>query len=376
MEAIGQLSGGIAHDFNNILAAIIGNVQLALEDIEPSHAAVENLEEIAKSARRAKNLVQQILTFARQNPAERRLIAPSAIAEDSVRLLRATIPAGVELALRYADDVPDVLADPTQLEQVIVNLCTNAWHALEGEKGRIDVQLKSVVLNDATARALSCPRSGQHAQISVRDTGKGMDGATVQRIFEPFFTTKTPDRGTGLGLSVVHGIVKSHEGAISVKSALHSGTTFDVYLPSAAAHQGRYSTVIPRLERGHGEEVLYLDDDPALVRVTRRTLERLGYHVTTCTTAALALEMFLSNPRRFALVITDLNMPEFSGIELAAQLLKVRADVPIILTSGYITEDVKAAALETGIRTVVHKPNTAEELSQAIRGVLDHARAG
>ncbi len=365
MQAIGQLAAGVAHDFNNILAAILGNVQLALQDTASEHPARSSLDEIRKASVRGKSLVQQILAFSQQQRQERQVIELGPTVQEAVSLLRAVIPATVELVITIDAATPTVLADPTQLNQVIVNLCTNAWHALDDQPGRIEVRLESVHLDGTTAGRLDGMRPGRVACLSVIDSGKGMDAVTLARIFDPFFTTKEPDKGTGLGLSVVHGIVRGHDGAIAVDSQPGRGTTFRVYFPAAASVASMPASTQAPLQ-GAGQHILYLDDEEPLVFLARRMLERMGYRVTGFTRPAEAMQAFRDNPHQFDLVITDLNMSGVSGLRIAADMLKVRPDMPVALCSGHVSEQLRQQATQVGIRKVLYKPNTIEELSTVI----------
>ncbi|MBX3025164.1 response regulator [bacterium] len=374
MEAIGHLAGGVAHDFNNILAAIVGNAQLALSDTAADHPARTSLEEIFKACTRARMLVQQILTFSSQQPQTRRVIALGPVVEETVNFLRATIPAAVELALTLDPAAPPVLADPTQVHQVVANLCTNAWHALEDGPGRIAVSLRRVALDAAGASHLAGLRPGPAACLVVTDTGAGMDAATLERMFEPFFTTKELGKGTGMGLAVVHGIVQGHDGAIAVRSQPGRGTTAEVYFPAAADAAQDAAPAAAVAPRGDGQHILYLDDEEPLVRLASRMLERLGYRISAFTSAAEAVQAFRDDPHRFDLVIADLNMPGASGLHVAAELLALRPDLPIALCSGHVTEDLKQRARAAGLREVLYKPNTMQELSDAIHRLAVSAR--
>ena len=373
MEAIGQLAGGIAHDFNNILAAISGNTELALEDTASDHPAREFLEEIRNSSARAKRLVQQILAFSRRQPLDRRVISLEPIIEESTDLLRASLPASVGLDMEVDAGVPPVLADATQMHQVLVNLCTNAWHALEGQSGRIVVRLKSVALTADSVKPLVGLRPGNFVYLSVSDTGIGMDAATRARIFEPFFTTKEPGKGTGLGLSVVHGIVQGHDGAIVVRSQPGEGTVFEIYFPAATAIEETAAAPAPAL-RGQGQHILFLDDEAPLVTLAQRLLERRGYRFSGFTRASEALRAFAEKPDEFQLVITDLSMPGASGLHFASDILKLRPDVPVVLCSGHVTEELREHALRAGIREVLYKPNTVDEFGETIHRLASETR--
>jgi signal transduction histidine kinase/ActR/RegA family two-component response regulator len=371
MEAIGTLAGGIAHDFNNVLSAISGNAELALQDVGPEHAAYQSLGEILKAGNRAKNLVQQIMTFTRSQQPERSVIALGPLVEETAGFLRVALPSTVELAVSLAEDAPNILANTTQIQQALLNILTNAWHALAGQRGRIEVQLCRSTLDAGLANIHSGLRAGDYACLSVRDTGKGMDEATRARIFEPFFTTKPEGQGTGLGLTVAHGIVNSHEGAIVVASNVHGGTTFELYFPAVSAAVAE-SSAAPQAEvsRGDGQHLLYIDDEEALVILTTRVFERAGYAVSGFTDASKALDMFRANPDQFDLAVTDFNMPGTSGLDVAAELMSIRPDMSVVLTSGYVTDDLKARASRAGIRHVIYKPNSVKELCDAVQQVL------
>jgi len=375
MEAIGTLAGGIAHDFNNILGAIMGNVALARKGVGADDRALVSLEEINKAGERAKRLVQQILAFSRRQPQEMVDQPLRPLVEEVVKLLRAILPAGVEIATACAAHPLYVRADATQIEQVLLNLCTNAWHAMEGRAGRIEIRLDEVVLDAAAAGSLPGLQPGRHARLGISDNGKGMDAATQARIFEPFFTTKALGHGTGLGLAVVHGIVKAHLGAITIHSALGEGATFQLYFPAVAAPHAEAlpEPAAPDPARGSGQHVLYVDDDEAMVFLVIRMLEGLGYRVSGYGRAEAALAAVRAHPGDFDLAVTDFNMPGLSGLEVAQELARIRADLPVVITSGYITEELSAAARAAGVRHLVYKPNTVDELSGTIQRLLGTA---
>ena len=295
------------------------------------------------------------------------------LVEEAARLLRATIPAAVQIVTSVEADVPPVFADATQVHQVLVNLCTNAWHALGDQAGRIEVKLRSVTLDAAAASRLVGVGPGRFACVSVSDNGKGMDAATIQRIFDPFFTTKEPGKGTGLGLSVVHGIIKGYQGAIEVDSQPGQGTTFTLYIPATVSAPGVSAPGVSApgvsassSRRGEGQRILYLDDDEGVLLAAKRMLEHLGHHVTGFSRAADAVKAFRDNPGQFDLAITDLNVPGTTGLKVAIELLKVRADLPVVLVSGSIDEGLQRAACEAGIRGILGKPFTMAEFSGAI----------
>ncbi len=366
LEAIGTLAGGIAHDFNNILAVIRGNTTLALHDVGAGHAARESLDEIQRACLRAEALVRQILVFGRPQASNRRAIRLQPVIEEALDLLRHTLPAVVELRWSCGANVPEVLADPAQISQVLINLCTNAWHALEDEPGRIEIGLERFEAGPpASADALP---AGVYACLCVRDSGKGMDAATRERIFEPFFTTKAPGRGTGLGLSVVHGIVRGHDGRIRVESAPGQGSSFTICLPAASvpAQPESPADSAQMTQAQRGQHILFLDDEEALVSLARRVLERLGYRVSAFTQPSKALAAFRADPRAFDLVVTDLNMPGVSGLDIAREMLALRPDLPLALASGYLNDSLAARAKSLGIPHLLFKPGTVEEFVQMI----------
>jgi PAS domain S-box-containing protein len=370
LEAIGQLAGGVAHDFNNVLAAIFGNLSLAMADVGEGHVAMESLEEIRKASQRAKSLVQQILAFGRRQPQERRIISLQPVIEEAAGLLRATLPPRITLECGCDADSPAVLADPTQMLQVVLNLCTNARQALEEQPGRLEVRLSGVTLDTDAVSKLSGLQPGRFACLSVSDTGKGIDAATLERIFEPFFTTKPLGQGTGLGLSVVHGVVRSHDGAISVSSTPGQGTCFQLYFPAQAGDVTAAPEAAVASRPGHGQRILFLDDEEPMVFLAQRMLTRLGYQVTGYTRPAEALQAFRANPDQFDLVVTDMNMPGLSGLHVADELLKCKTDAVVVLSSGHVTDELKEQARRVGVRHVLYKPNTVEEFSDSIHRLI------
>ncbi len=396
MEALGTLAGGVAHDFNNIIATVMGNVELALQDVAQGHPAHESLEEIRKASQRAKSLVRQILAFGRRQLLERKEIALALVAEESARLLRSTLPAGVRLTVNCAPDTPPVLADPTQIQQVLLNLCTNAWQAMHGQERAAAIEI-GLSLHLASATPYGGPerrsgsgraalRPGRYACLTVRDSGPGMDQATRSRIFEPFFTTKPLGTGTGLGLAVVHGIVQEHGASIAVQTAPGEGATFRIYFPASEHAQGVAQEAQPQravvsesgatpMLHGEGKSILYVDDDEAIVFLMMRLLQRQGYRVSGYTDAHKALQAVHAQPDAFDLAVTDYNMPGMSGLELARALRQIRADLPVALASGYITEELSAEAPAAGVSELVYKPNTIDELCAAVARLAQKLRA-
>jgi PAS domain S-box-containing protein len=372
MESLGTLAGGIAHDFNNVLTAILANLELARLEAEPGTPLAESLDEIASAGARAAQLVKQILAFSRKQPSKRVSVVVDEIVDEVAKLLRATLPAGIELVLKIQGGVPKVLADPIQLHQVLMNLGTNAWHAIERGTGRVTLRVDAVVLDEAGPAVPELPR-GPYARLSVIDDGKGIPQSVIARIFEPFFTTKEIGKGTGLGLSVVHGIVSDHGGAVTVESQVGQGTRVSVYLPAAATSEPEVARRVPS-RRGHGR-VLLLDDELPVARVGARVLRRLGYEVTSYSRAADALAALRLAPDAFDVVVTDLNMPELSGLDVARTVGRLREDLPVVLVSGNRTlaeEDLVA----TNVCLYLEKPYTSDELSEAIARALRVRRGG
>lgn len=374
MEAIGLLAGGIAHDFNNILAAILGNAEVGRMELPQDHAVRPCLEEIIKAGSRASLLVRQILTFSRQQAQDRSVMNLAAIVQESVGLLRATIPAYVTIEVDAAPDVPPAMVDPTQIHQVLINIGTNAWHAMDDQPGKITISLRSERIDEHADNRPAGLRSGEHVCLSIADTGKGMDAATIERIFDPFFTTKEQGKGTGLGLSVVHGIVQDHDGGIRVKSDPGNGTTFKIYFPAVRSSPGtdlKRAAPAPAPPAGQcGQHILYIDDEEALVYLAKRMLKRLGYEVTGFTRPAEALQAYRDDHAKFDIVISDLNMPGISGLQVVAEILKIRPDAIVALASGHVTEDLKTRARQIGAREVLHKPNSMADFTMAIQRIV------
>ena len=372
MEAIGTLAAGVAHDFNNLLAAIGGNAALAERDVGPAHPAVASLREIQQATDRAAELVRQILSFSRPRHKPDAIVALRPIVEEVWRLLRAAIPAAIQLTASFEEDVPNVLAEPTQIHQVLLNLCTNAWHAMNGGAGRIDLRLAGVTLSDTAIQLHPELRPGRYTRASVNDTGHGMDEDTLARIFEPFFTTKPVGQGTGLGLSVVHGIMKSHGAVIAVTSRRGEGTTFDLYFPALdtastlpiATAATRAPAVQPARLR-----VLFIDDESAIVTLAKRILE--DHEVTGFTQANVAIAALRAEPTRFDVVITDYNMPGMSGLDVVSEVRRVNPALPVAIISGYINADLQRFAADAGIKNLLHKPYSATQLCAFVQQLAD-----
>ena len=382
MEAIGTLAGGIAHDFNNIIATILGHVELARHDAGSNSGTLESLDEIRKAGRRARDLVHQILAFSRREPTNRKPLELVSIVEESVRLLRATIPARISIEVLRGADLPVVLADATQIQQVLLNLANNSMHAMHGEPGHIEFSIGTVMLDAAfttsnpALRKMFESHPGRTARLQVRDTGQGMDVATLERMFEPFFTTKPAGEGTGLGLSVVHGIVQAHEGTIVAESQPGKGTTFAVFLPTTSER-----TDIERVEIGakspSGElspvirrHILYIDDDESLLLLVKRLLGRRGYQVSAHSSQSEALGILRDDPTKFDLVVTDYNMPGMSGLDVAREIKTIRPDLPIAVASGFIDEALQSQAKGAGIMELIFKETAVEDFCGVVERLL------
>jgi PAS domain S-box-containing protein len=363
LEAMGRLAGGIAHDFNNILGAILGNVALALEQLPAGHAASAHLGLIRIGGERARSLVQQILAFSRRQPQQLRAVRLQGLVEESLALLRTAMPPGVQLELALADEPLYVRADATQIQQVLINLCTNAWHALDGRPGKVEVGLAAV--RDAG----SAPR----VHLWVRDEGRGIDLDTRARLFEPFFTTKPQGQGTGLGLAVAHGIVLAHQGEIQVDSTPGEGSCFHLYLPLLDREGGPPSEPAPLMELparggGGGEHIVYVDDDEVMRLTVQGLLRRQGYRVSLAEDARTAQALVAAGD--VDLLVSDFNMPDCSGLELAERLHQRAPELPVLISSGHITEELRARARRLGVRGLLHKEQTLEDLVGLVQRVL------
>ena len=370
MESLGTLAGGIAHDFNNILTAISGNTQLAISDLPENHPVQELLAQVRQSASRATSLVRQILTFSRQQEQQQDRLHLSSVIQEALKLLHLGMPATIQVTTKFDPNAPAIIADPTQLHQIIVNLGTNAAQAMRERGGQLKIEESVVELNDADLSAHPNLRPGRYLCLNVSDTGIGMDRATQDRIFDPFFTTKSLGEGTGLGLSVVHGIMQRLGGAITVESKPELGTTFRLYFPAVDGPVSASPAPAILPESGSGETILVVDDEEPVVFLTARVLKRLGYDPLGFTDPRKALAEFQRRPDAFAAVITDLSMPQMTGPDLVRQIRKLRPTLPAILTSGYIRPEDQRAAEDLGIRHLILKPNTLEEMSQTLREAL------
>ena len=377
MESLGTLAGGVAHDFNNILGSVLGNAALLREELrdQPIPAsALTSLGEIERSGIRGRDLVRRILAFSRQQPQEFQTLALQPLVEESVALMRSTLPAYAQLHASYNNGPMYVFGHSTQIAQIVMNLCSNAWQALEGRPGRVDLTLDTCITPGANSGAGT---AAPHARLRVTDTGKGMDAATQARIFDPFFTTKEDRQGTGLGLSMVHGIVAEHRGAIVVDSCVGGGATFEILLPLVDAPPLAADTLPaapPQAISSNkvaSRRVMYIDDDESMNFLVTRLLERRGCRVSAFLDAGQALEALRANPADCDLLVTDYNMPRLSGIDVAIAAASIRPDLPVVLISGYITDGTREAARVAGIRHLIEKAHTAEELCATLERIVN-----
>jgi PAS domain S-box-containing protein len=369
IQAIGTLAGGIAHDFNNILGAILGYTELAMQKVARDKVLGGYLQEVLTAGHRAKDLVQQILAFSRQTELKRTPIQFHLLIKEALELLRAVLPSTIALQSVIDPSSGSILADPTQIYQVVLNLCTNAAHAMRDTGGALEILLEPVDVPADYTSVAAALRAGPYVRLTVRDTGHGMAPETMERIFEPFFTTKEVGQGTGMGLAVVHGIITSYGGAITVESTPGQGTTFAVYLPRLAepASATRAAKESPP---GGSEHLLFVDDEVALVHLWQAALEHLGYNVIACTSSLEALDVFRAAPQSFDLVITDYTMPAMTGEVLAHELRRIQPDIPIILCTGFSDTMTAQRAQALGIDGFILKPLMVGDLSLAIRRVL------
>ncbi|MBW8467403.1 MAG: response regulator [Thiobacillus sp.] len=375
LESIGTLASGIAHDFNNVLAAILGNAHMAREDLKggnPADVAL-SLDQIIKASDRARNLVDRILSFSRRDAARRQVQPLLPVLRESLSLLHSTLPAGVQLIECIDDPEASAEIDRTQFEQVLLNLCTNAWHALGDQGGRIEVGLDTMVLGAAAAMPLGL-LPGCHVRLWVQDNGSGMDDQVRQRIFEPFFTTKPVGKGTGLGLSVVHGIVRSHDGAIGVHSQPGQGTRFDIFIPAppggVVPATGPGAAAQSDAGRGQGERVLLVEDDLLMSAMLEKLLVRRGYRVSHHSEPEQAMAAVRADPQALDIVVTDYNMPQHSGLDVITAIRRMRPDLPTILVSGYVSDELRARAAAQGVRHVLEKTRVLDELVKLLGDTL------
>jgi PAS domain S-box-containing protein len=370
MEAIGTLAGGIAHDFNNILGAIIGYTEMALYDTKKDSMEHYNIEQVLKAGHRAKDLVKQILAFSRKSDQDKKIISLTPIVEEALKLLRASLPTTIEIRKNIGPSLDAIFADPTQMHQVMMNLCTNSAHAMGDTGGILNVELHNVDLSLKKAAQYPELNPGPYVKLSISDTGHGMDLETIDRIFDPYFTTKEQDKGTGMGLAVVHGIIKGHGGGIRVQSKRGKGTRFDIFFPVMDRQMESETAELKALPTGN-EHILFIDDEETLIDLAESMLKKLGYRVETRTRPDEALEIFGAAPHKFDLVISDMTMPGMTGDSLASELMKIRSDIPIIICTGYSEKIDELRAKGLGIKGLMMKPFTIRSLSKTVRDALD-----
>jgi signal transduction histidine kinase/ActR/RegA family two-component response regulator len=379
LEAIGTLAGGIAHDFNNVLTAIFGNIELGLTSVPAEHPAAAHQQQVLRAARRARDLVRQILTFSRQTESSRRPMDVTPVVEETLAFLRSATGGAVELRHERTGTLPRIIGDPVQVHQVLMNLGTNAVQAMRGTQGCLVFREETVRIGDAAGGSEADPAApripglagGDYVHLIVSDTGPGMTSAVLERIFEPFFTTKAPGEGTGLGLSVVHGVMQQHRGAVTVESEPGRGTRFHLYFPVAAVEvapeEAESTAPVPR---GRDELILLVDDETVIVEAARLILAKLGYRVSAHARAGQALAELAARPGEFAVVLTDLTMTEMSGLQLAARVRALRPELPVVLMSGYFSDGEKQEAQALGVGRLLPKPFTMESLARALAAVL------
>jgi signal transduction histidine kinase/DNA-binding response OmpR family regulator len=371
LEAIGTLASGIAHDFNNILAVVIGCTELALLRTPKESKSWQSLEMVLSAGHRAKDLVKQILAFSRQSEEERKPIQITHTVKEVLKFMRASLPATIEIREDIDSDSGTILADPVQIHQIVMNLCTNAHHAMSEKGGVLEVKLTSVNLGLGDGAVHPDLKPGPYVKVTVKDTGCGMDEATKVKIFDPYFTTKAKGVGTGLGLAVVHGLVQNHSGAITVESVPGKGSVFNLYFPAIQKEAVEETRIQETMPIGR-EHILLVDDEPVLLDMSREMLEYLGYSVETRTSSVEALALFSAQPNRFDLVITDMTMPFMTGDKLAMELLRIREDIPIVVCTGYSERIKDEQAKAMGIRAFVMKPILMAKMAKAIRDALEN----
>jgi len=373
MEVIGKLAGGIVHDFNNILSIVIGYVDLTIGSLAVGSIEEHNLKRVMVAAVRAKDLAKQLLIFSRNGDKDQKPLWLNEEMDDALQLMRATMPASIEFREDIAESTIPVMADKYELQQVIMNLCINAGHAMKEKGGILSVSLREIRLEPNAIDGI-CLKPGYYHHLTISDTGHGIDPAILPRIFEPFFTTKAKDEGVGMGLEVVHRIVKNYGGDITVYSEPGKGTTFHIFLPGLGQEEKIHSADAELPENGAGEQILFVDDDPSLVQLGERLLQNLGYKVEVKTRSPEAFEVFSKAPHRFDIVVSDYIMPKMTGLQLAREIKRIRADIPIIMCTGF-SESINKENFKTlGIDGFLMKPILINKLAGLVRKLLDKKR--
>ncbi len=371
MEAIGTLAGGIAHDFNNILQSIMLNTELAQLENSGNNVVQHRMDEVLKASKRATDLVKQILTFSRQSEIELRPLKISLVIKEALKMLRSSLPSTIEMTTSISTEEDLALADPTQIHQVVMNLCTNAAHAMREKGGTLSVNLEPVLIKPESAALYPELVPGPYVSLTVSDTGHGIDKNIIGRIFDPFFTTKERGEGTGLGLAVVYGIIKELKGAIRVVSEKGMGATFTILLPRIQRPVKTEAVEAPAIPRGT-ESMLLVDDEEGLLVAQKKIFERLGYRVETHSSSLGALEAFRSDPKRFDIIITDQTMPKMTGAQMAKEFMAIRPDIPIILCTGFSDVISEEEAKAIGIKEFIMKPIVISDIACKVRNILDN----
>ena len=371
IESLGTLAGGIAHDFNNILYAAIGFTELALADVRPKSRAATCLGHIMTAHKRATDLINQILTFSRKSKKELQPVFIQSILKESLKLMETVIPANIEIKQKINMDCGPVLSDPTRIHQVIMNLCTNAYQAMQKKGGRLTVKLQSIFATEGNTPPGLSLKKMIYIVLEVSDTGVGIDDETKERMFDPFFTTKEVGSGSGMGLSTVHGIVKDYGGAIHVETKPGCGASFYIYLPECEPDEASVEASREVADLKGNETILFVDDEMQIKLFVEKALSKNGYTVYISASSTEALETFRLAPGHFDVVVTDYNMPGLNGIDLARKILKIRPDMPVLLCSGYSNEFIEKEALEIGIKNILEKPVITNDLLKAIRNVIN-----
>jgi CheY-like chemotaxis protein len=373
MESLGTLAGGIAHDFNNILGAIVGYAELTRIQCQEDSKLENYVSQISRAGNRAAELVKQILWFSRQGLEEKKPLETSRVFKEALKLIEATLPANIEIITKISPDLPAILGNETQIHQIVMNLCTNAYHAMKKSSGTLGVSLIAVTIQEHDISSFPDVTPGNYINLLVSDDGCGIPPEVMNRIFEPYFTTKAVGEGTGLGLSTVHGIVKNHGGYIQAQSEVGFGTTFNLLFPVAESEAVIETSEKDLLPTGN-ETILLVDDEKALIDLGRDLLERLGYRVETRASSIDAIEAFKVNPQKYDLILSDITMPKMTGDELARHIKTIQPDIPIILCSGF-SNRIDELTLETlGVNAILMKPIIYSELAYTIRQVLDKHR--
>lgn len=369
MESIGTLTGGIAHDFNNILSIILGNAEIAMDDLTEWNPTRKNLTEIRNATLRAKDVIQQLLSFNRKEEYLLKPLRIDMVIDDTLNLLRSSIPANISIQKTVHDPIGIIMANPTQIQQIILNLCSNAVHAMENRKGQLDIELSNTFIDKPDLKNDSGLSAGNYLLLEVRDNGEGIDEGVIEKIFDPYFTTKEVGKGSGMGLSVVHGIVKNHGGDIKVTSRINEGTCFRILFPIVDAEYEEEMKSSYEIPKGNGT-ILFVDDEELIVQITKKQLERLGYHVEVETDPLRALDKFTADPDLFDVVITDMTMPQLTGEDLVQEILKIKPGIPVIICTGYNDKITEAVSKKIGANGLLMKPFGINELAAMIQAVM------